>query len=183
MRKLFAKGAIRSFRGTEIVKEIHQTLTKLKAIHPDSQLLIDAVIDPASTLKNRPAADDLQSWNRYSVHRLAPQCRKVAASSHSAVANCSKCHLHSGRGNCLGPDLPSLWRSATITHSDLYTTASLHIDPHTKPERFFWMTARHSMASCSGMAVEVAKFTATLKGRKKSSKQMILWSEKSRRPP
>ena len=133
--KAIREGAIRSFRGTEIVKEIHQTLTKLKAIYPDSQPLIDAVIDPASTLKNRPAADDLQSWNRLLSSSPGPanveEGRRIF--THSAVANCSKCHLHSGRGNHLGPDLSSLWRSANperILTSILQP--SLHIDPQYK---------------------------------------------------
>ena len=76
---------------------------------------MQAVLDPASLTRGRPAVEDTQAW----LARLAalPGEADVEAGRrvffHSKVALCSTCHRRGGRGNVVGPDLSLVGQQGT----------------------------------------------------------------------
>ncbi|MDA9776804.1 DUF1080 domain-containing protein [Rubripirellula sp.] len=105
--------ALRSLRHLALDEEDRIFLRELKDDYPKSAPLINAALEPETIKKNHPANDDLSSWNQLLDHVEEPV--DLAAGqrifNHPRIANCSKCHRHTGRGNLVGPDLTNLGRN------------------------------------------------------------------------
>lgn len=102
--------ALRSLRFHLLDDNSKSKLPALVDDSPQSAASVQAIVDPASANRDRPAISDIEAWTR----RLAALPGKPDAEAgrrvffHSRIASCSKCHRHSGRGNVVGPDLSLL---------------------------------------------------------------------------
>ena len=106
--------SLRSLRFQFLDKKHHIKLGEIKKTFPDSGDLVDAILAPDNLSKDRPTANDFEKWRQLIDHVKAPVDANAGRRifSHARIANCNKCHRHSGRGNILGPDLTNLSRSA-----------------------------------------------------------------------
>ncbi len=106
--------ALRALRSSALDDAAKDALGKSAKKHPESAMLVKALLDPASINAGRPAFEDTDAW----MKRLAALPGKGDADSgrriffHPRMALCATCHRHSGRGNVVGPDLSLIARQS-----------------------------------------------------------------------
>ncbi|MBI3882513.1 MAG: c-type cytochrome [Verrucomicrobia bacterium] len=102
--------ALRALRFAPLKIEHQQSLIEISRQHPSSRDLVLAALQPNSMAEGRPPATDLRAWQKL----LGKQKEAGDAEAgrriffHPKVAICSSCHMHSGRGNVVGPDLSAV---------------------------------------------------------------------------
>lgn len=108
--KVLREEALRSLRGLSFDQKQTDQLNKTAAAWPNSTDLVTALLKPVSLTSNRPAPTDTAGW--LALLEKVPGTPDPAAGGrifhHARLANCSRCHRHSGRGNVVGPDLSSV---------------------------------------------------------------------------
>ena len=101
--------ALRAMRFAALADEQKTKLGEVAKRHPDSADLVRGVLKPGALADGRPFFD-LPAWQKY----LGKQKSAGDAAAgrriffHPKIALCSNCHMHSGRGNVVGPDLSAV---------------------------------------------------------------------------
>ncbi|MEX2578160.1 MAG: PVC-type heme-binding CxxCH protein [Verrucomicrobiales bacterium] len=100
--------ALRCFRGTNLKDEdLKNALRDIAEKHPDSKEAVDALLEPATLMVDRPALADTEAWLTRLASVPSPpdpeNGRRIF--HHRTVALCANCHRHDGRGTKVGPDL------------------------------------------------------------------------------
>ncbi|MCB1227427.1 MAG: c-type cytochrome [Verrucomicrobiales bacterium] len=105
--KLVQQEALRSLRFQPLEADQKATLQQLAAAEPPLRPLVEALVDPASLLQDRPALNDTAAW----LARLDALPGKADAQAgrrlffQGRIAICATCHRYEGRGGIVGPDL------------------------------------------------------------------------------
>jgi len=119
--------ALRALRASTLDGTEKKSVGEAASRHPDSAILVKALLDPASINAGRPAFEDTDAW----LKRLAALPGKPDPEAgrriffHPSMAICSTCHRHSGRGNVVGPDLTLIARQG-----DLKSTLQSILEPN-----------------------------------------------------
>jgi putative heme-binding domain-containing protein len=102
--------ALRALRFTMLTDAQKQSLAEIAKLHADSASLVRAVLDPNSMANGRPPAQDLRGWQKLIARQKGPADPEAGRRVffHPNLAKCSSCHIHSGRGNVVGPDLSAV---------------------------------------------------------------------------
>jgi putative membrane-bound dehydrogenase-like protein len=129
--------ALRALRSATLLPTDRSRLEPLMKSHPESAPLVRAALDTASLGAGRPELSDLAGWKR----RLAALTKAGDPEAgrriffHPRAALCSTCHLHSGRGTVLGPDLSTI---AARNEGDWLLHAILQPNRDVAPQFFAW---------------------------------------------
>jgi putative membrane-bound dehydrogenase-like protein len=129
--------ALRAVRSVTLTDAERAQLESVAKTHPESAPLVRASLEPATLGAGRPELNDLTGWKQ----RLAPLTKTADAEAgrriffHPRVALCSTCHLHSGRGTVLGPDLGTV---AARDDRDWLLHAILQPNRDVAPQFFAW---------------------------------------------
>lgn len=99
--------ALRAVRTCKLSSEQLSQLQRFAGKYPDSADMLQAVADPTTLTRGRPALTDTQAWLQAldSIETPASRDNGRRIFHHARVALCSNCHRHKGRGNVVGPDL------------------------------------------------------------------------------
>ncbi len=102
--------ALRALRFAPLSAEQKATLGTVAKEHKDSADLFRAVLDPAGLATGRPPVNDLRGWQKFLSKSTAAGDAQAGRRIffHPKVSICSSCHMHSGRGNVVGPDLSAV---------------------------------------------------------------------------
>lgn len=99
--------ALRALRLTALGDEQKTKLRGVAKQFSASADLVAAILDPSASAMNRPAPHDLAAWQKLLAR--VPGKPDVEAGRriffHPKLSQCANCHLHSGRGNVVGPDM------------------------------------------------------------------------------
>ncbi|MBI5773892.1 MAG: hypothetical protein HZA89_09145, partial [Verrucomicrobia bacterium] len=102
--------ALRALRFATLTEEHKKNLGVVANRHPGSAHLVRAVLEPGALAEGRPSLNDLRGWQKLlgqpTTTGDAEAGRRIFF--HPKVAMCSSCHLHSGRGSVVGPDLSAV---------------------------------------------------------------------------
>ena len=118
---------LRALRASTLDDTEKKSIGEAASQHPDSAILVKALLDPASINAGRPAFEDTDAW----LKRLAALPGKPDPEAgrriffHPRMAICSTCHRHSGRGNVVGPDL-----TLVAGQGDLKSTLRSILEPN-----------------------------------------------------
>ena len=102
--------SIRALRSVDLAADQIDHLKEIAKHHPESNDLVQSVIDPKSAGEGRPDATDIDGWlTALQSVESAPDIEAGRRLFHHArITQCSNCHRHNGRGNVVGPDLSRL---------------------------------------------------------------------------
>ena len=108
--KSLREEALRALRGVTLDTEQQAEVAQLKNTYAASSDLIAALLVPKSIAKDHPTPLETDAW--LTMLKAMPGEANLEAGRriffHSRLANCSRCHRHSGRGNVVGPDLSTV---------------------------------------------------------------------------
>lgn len=144
--------ALRAVRSVTLTDAERARLESGAKSHPDSAPLVRAALEPASLGTSRPELSDLAGWKQ----RLAALAKTADAEAgrriffHPRVALCSTCHLHSGRGTVLGPDLGTV---AARDDRDWLLHAILQPNRDVAPQFFAWNLELKDGAEFTGIVL------------------------------
>ncbi|MFK5923087.1 MAG: c-type cytochrome [Verrucomicrobiota bacterium] len=105
--RLVREEALRSLRYAKLSGDQTESLRKVSKAHPDSAVLVKAILEPTSLAAGRPAITDTTAWLKRLDALPGPADLKAGQRifNHSTIGTCSRCHRHNGRGAVVGPDL------------------------------------------------------------------------------